>query len=60
MDQGREGAGGGGELSNDGGESALPLWLVAAPVLLQNGEEKVKIERPGGAPVWSLSWNPSK
>ena len=26
----------------------------------QGGEEKVKIERPGGSPVWTLSWNPSK
>ncbi|KAK2571545.1 Intraflagellar transport protein 122-like protein [Acropora cervicornis] len=25
----------------------------------KSGEEKVKIERPGGAPVWTLSWNPS-
>ena len=29
---------------------------------LQTGEEKVKIERPGGSlsPIWSLEWNPSK
>nr|XP_020668848.1 intraflagellar transport protein 122 homolog isoform X1 [Pogona vitticeps] len=28
----------------------------------KNGEEKVKIERPGGSlsPVWSISWNPSR
>ncbi|XP_059571923.1 intraflagellar transport protein 122 homolog isoform X2 [Alligator mississippiensis] len=27
----------------------------------KNGEEKVKIERPGGAlsPIWSICWNPS-
>lgn len=29
---------------------------------LQTGDEKVKIERPGGAtsPIWSLEWNPSR
>ena len=28
----------------------------------QSGDEKVKIERPGGssAPIWSLEWNPSR
>ncbi|XP_045145788.1 intraflagellar transport protein 122 homolog isoform X1 [Echinops telfairi] len=28
----------------------------------KNGEEKVKIERPGGSlsPIWSISWNPSR
>ncbi|XP_030658009.1 intraflagellar transport protein 122 homolog isoform X6 [Nomascus leucogenys] len=28
----------------------------------KNGEEKVKIERPGGSlsPVWSICWNPSR
>lgn len=28
----------------------------------KNGEEKVKIERPGGSssPIWSIAWNPSK
>lgn len=28
----------------------------------KNGEEKVKIERPGSSssPIWSLAWNPSK
>ena len=27
---------------------------------VQLGEEKVRIERPSGQPVWSLSWNPSR
>lgn len=28
----------------------------------QVGEEKMRIERPGGtnSPVWSMAWNPSK
>jgi hypothetical protein len=28
----------------------------------KNGEEKVKIEQPGGSssPIWSIAWNPSK
>lgn len=26
----------------------------------KNGEEKVKIERPGASPIWSIAWNPSK
>ena len=29
-------------------------------VHFQNAEEKVKISRPGGYPVWTLSWNPSR
>ena len=29
------------------------LWLQA-------GDEKVRIERPGGHPIWSLEWNHSK
>ena len=28
--------------------------------MVQNCDEKVKIERPGSQPVWSLCWNPSK
>ena len=30
--------------------------------VFQNGEEKVKIERPGAntSPIWSLQWNPSR
>ena len=47
---GKEGERGG------GGVGAV---VMIAPVL-QSGEEKVKIERPGGLPVYSLSWNPSK
>lgn len=28
----------------------------------QVGEEKMRIERPGGtnSPIWSMAWNPSK
>ena len=26
----------------------------------QSGEEKVRIERAGNCPVWTMSWNPSK
>lgn len=27
-------------------------------VFPQNGEEKTRIERQPGVPIWSLSWNP--
>jgi len=26
--------------------------------IFQNGEEKTRIERQLGVPIWSLSWNP--
>ena len=38
----------------------LLIHLRFVVLCVKGGEEKVKIERPGGAPVWTLSWNPSK
>ncbi|XP_068714789.1 intraflagellar transport protein 122 homolog isoform X2 [Montipora foliosa] len=46
--------------TNDGQYLALGLFNGFVSIRNKNGEEKVKIERPGGAPVWTLSWNPSK
>ena len=43
--------------------SAQLLCEIPCPMVcmcVQLGEEKVRIERPGGQPVWSLSWNPSR
>ena len=42
------------------GHIYIRMWLCLYTSYLQNCDEKVKIERPGGQPVWSLSWNPSK
>ncbi len=37
-------------------------YIMISCDILQSGEEKVKVERPGGAltPIWSLHWNPSR
>ncbi|XP_064607326.1 intraflagellar transport protein 122 homolog isoform X2 [Liolophura sinensis] len=44
--------------TNDGQYLALGLFTGFVTIRNKSGEEKVKIERPGG-PVWSISWNPS-
>ncbi|XP_013914619.1 PREDICTED: intraflagellar transport protein 122 homolog isoform X2 [Thamnophis sirtalis] len=48
--------------TNDGQYLALGLYNGIVSIRNKNGEEKVKIERPGGSlsPVWSISWNPSR
>ncbi|XP_020611190.1 intraflagellar transport protein 122 homolog isoform X2 [Orbicella faveolata] len=46
--------------TNDGQYLALGLFNGFVSIRNKSGEEKVKIERPGGSPVWTLSWNPSK
>ncbi|XP_041348420.1 intraflagellar transport protein 122 homolog [Gigantopelta aegis] len=48
--------------TNDGQYLALGLYNGFVSIRNKAGEEKVKIERPGAniAPVWSISWNPSK
>ncbi|CAH3150863.1 unnamed protein product [Porites lobata] len=46
--------------TNDGQYLALGLFNGFISIRNKGGEEKVKIERPGNAPVWTLSWNPSK
>ncbi|KAJ6668283.1 hypothetical protein lerEdw1_015660 [Lerista edwardsae] len=47
--------------TNDGQYLALGMFSGVVSIRNKNGEEKVKIERPGGSlsPVWSISWNPS-
>ncbi|XP_066470268.1 intraflagellar transport protein 122 homolog isoform X1 [Tiliqua scincoides] len=48
--------------TNDGQYLALGMFSGVVSIRNKNGEEKVKIERPGGSlsPVWSISWNPSR
>ncbi|XP_053480566.1 intraflagellar transport protein 122 homolog isoform X3 [Ictalurus furcatus] len=48
--------------TNDGQYLALGMMSGVVSIRNKNGEEKVKIERPGGtsSPVWSIAWNPSK
>ncbi|XP_031790943.1 intraflagellar transport protein 122 homolog [Piliocolobus tephrosceles] len=47
--------------TNDGQYLALGMFNGIISIRNKNGEEKVKIERPGGSlsPVWSICWNPS-
>uniref|UniRef100_A0A2I3H1M5 Intraflagellar transport protein 122 homolog n=1 Tax=Nomascus leucogenys TaxID=61853 RepID=A0A2I3H1M5_NOMLE len=48
--------------TNDGQYLALGMFNGIISIRNKNGEEKVKIERPGGSlsPVWSICWNPSR
>uniref|UniRef100_A0A8C5VP19 Intraflagellar transport protein 122 homolog n=1 Tax=Microcebus murinus TaxID=30608 RepID=A0A8C5VP19_MICMU len=48
--------------TNDGQYLALGMFNGIISIRNKNGEEKVKIERPGGSlsPIWSISWNPSR
>uniref|UniRef100_A0A2K5EDT7 Intraflagellar transport protein 122 homolog n=1 Tax=Aotus nancymaae TaxID=37293 RepID=A0A2K5EDT7_AOTNA len=48
--------------TNDGQYLALGLFSGIISIRNKNGEEKVKIERPGGSlsPIWSICWNPSR
>uniref|UniRef100_A0A3B3SNU1 Intraflagellar transport protein 122 homolog n=1 Tax=Paramormyrops kingsleyae TaxID=1676925 RepID=A0A3B3SNU1_9TELE len=48
--------------TNDGQYLALGMVNGVVSIRNKNGEEKVKIERPGGSssPIWSITWNPSK
>eukprot|EP00048_Salpingoeca_helianthica_P024440 m.32361 g.32361 ORF g.32361 m.32361 type:complete len:1222 (-) comp9388_c0_seq1:284-3949(-) len=46
--------------TNDGLYLALGLANGCVSIRNKNGEEKVLINRPGGAPVWAMQWNPSK
>ncbi|KAG8546160.1 hypothetical protein GDO81_019675 [Engystomops pustulosus] len=48
--------------TNDGQYLALGMFNGVVSIRNKNGEEKVKIERPGGSlsPIWSICWNPSK
>uniref|UniRef100_A0A8B9GVU9 Intraflagellar transport protein 122 homolog n=1 Tax=Astyanax mexicanus TaxID=7994 RepID=A0A8B9GVU9_ASTMX len=48
--------------TNDGQYLALGMMSGVVSIRNKNGEEKVKIERPGGSssPIWSIAWNPSK
>uniref|UniRef100_A0A8C6RX79 Intraflagellar transport protein 122 homolog n=1 Tax=Nannospalax galili TaxID=1026970 RepID=A0A8C6RX79_NANGA len=48
--------------TNDGQYLALGMSNGVISIRNKNGEEKVKIERPGGSlsPIWSICWNPSR
>ncbi|KAM3665634.1 intraflagellar transport protein 122 homolog isoform 2-T2 [Ammospiza maritima maritima] len=48
--------------TNDGQYLALGMFNGIVSIRNKNGDEKVKIERPGGSssPVWSICWNPSR
>ncbi|XP_027602222.1 intraflagellar transport protein 122 homolog isoform X2 [Pipra filicauda] len=47
--------------TNDGQYLALGMFNGIVSIRNKNGDEKVKIERPGGSssPIWSICWNPS-
>uniref|UniRef100_A0A8C7ENY9 Intraflagellar transport protein 122 homolog n=1 Tax=Neovison vison TaxID=452646 RepID=A0A8C7ENY9_NEOVI len=48
--------------TNDGQYLALGMFNGIISIRNKNGDEKVKIERPGGSlsPIWSICWNPSR
>ena len=48
--------------TNDGQYLALGMFNGVISIRSKLGEEKVKIERPGGSlsPVWDLKWCPNK
>eukprot|EP00731_Ephydatia_muelleri_P000623 Em0001g623a len=46
--------------TNDGQFFAIGMYSGVVTIWTKNAEEKVRIERPGGHPIWSLSWNPSR
>ncbi|XP_058701306.1 intraflagellar transport protein 122 homolog isoform X3 [Poecile atricapillus] len=48
--------------TNDGQYLALGMFNGVVSIRNKNGDEKVKIERPGGSssPIWSICWNPSR
>lgn len=45
--------------TNDGRFIAFGLESGKISIRNREGDEKVVITRPGGAPVWSLAWSPS-
>lgn len=48
--------------TNDGQYLALGLATGCVSIRNKAGDEKVRIERPGGsdAPIWALAWSPHK
>lgn len=46
--------------TNDGQYFAVGLFSGIISIRSKMGDEKVRVERPSGQPVWSLCWNPSK
>ncbi|XP_054243511.1 intraflagellar transport protein 122 homolog isoform X2 [Indicator indicator] len=48
--------------TNDGQYLALGMLSGVVSIRNKSGDEKVRIERPGGtaAPVWSICWNPAR
>ena len=45
--------------THDGQYLAIGLYSGVISVRQRGGDEKVTIQRPGGHPVWCLSWSPS-
>ncbi|XP_046605986.1 intraflagellar transport protein 122 homolog isoform X1 [Neodiprion virginianus] len=46
--------------TKDGQYLAIGLALGYVSIRNKNGEEKTRIDRAGGTPIWSLSWSPLK
>ncbi|XP_066148433.1 intraflagellar transport protein 122 homolog isoform X1 [Euwallacea fornicatus] len=46
--------------TNDGQYLALALNNGTVSIRNKLGEEKMKIERPGGAAIWAIAWNTNK
>ncbi|XP_063677481.1 intraflagellar transport protein 122 homolog isoform X2 [Bolinopsis microptera] len=47
--------------TKDGQYAALGFYSGQISIrALKGGEERVKIDRPGGAPIWCIAWNPAK
>ncbi|KAG7202395.1 hypothetical protein KM043_018711, partial [Ampulex compressa] len=46
--------------TKDGQYSAIGLAAGYVSIRNKNGEEKIRIERQNGVPIWNLSWNPSR
>ena len=45
--------------THDGQYLAIGLYSGVVSVRQRSGDEKLTIQRPGGHPVWCLSWSPS-
>ena len=48
--------------TNDGQYVAMGMYNGIISIRTKLGEEKIKIERPGGSlsPIWNLKWCPKK
>ncbi|XP_065066835.1 intraflagellar transport protein 122 homolog isoform X1 [Rhopilema esculentum] len=46
--------------TNDGQYIALGMFNGTVSIRNKLGEDKIKIDRPGSSPVWTISWTPLK